>query len=100
MLYIVAKLYGHPGKTAELRAYEGKVLSLFRSHGGEVIAAFVPVPDPSMVEHPDEVHVLRIADRPRFEAFLSDPARQALSSERESALRMSEVSLSDTLITY
>jgi uncharacterized protein (DUF1330 family) len=99
MLYLTVHLYRHPEAAEAFRAYERKALDLFRRHGGEVVAAFSPErgTDP---EGPDEIQILRIADRARFESFLADPARQAWAAEREAAVRRTETFVSRALIEY
>lgn len=98
MLYLTVHLFVRPGMEAGMRAYESKALGIFRRHGGEVVAAFAP--DPGAGGLPDEIQVLRIADRRSFESFMSDPERLAMSAEREAVIRKTEVFLSETLISY
>jgi uncharacterized protein (DUF1330 family) len=100
MLYLTALLFAHPGAREGLREYEEKTLAIFRRHGGEILAAFVPEPDPSGAEQPDEIHILRIADSAAFAAYLADPERQALAARRDSVLRKSEVFRSGRTIPY
>ena len=83
-----------------MRAYESKALSLFRRHGGEILTAFVPETGPAGAPGPDEIQVLRIPDRRRFEAFLSDPERAALAEMRDASVGKTEVFLSAELIPY
>jgi uncharacterized protein (DUF1330 family) len=99
MLYLTVHLYVRPEATEAFRAYERKALDVFRRHGGEVVAAFVPErgTDP---EGPDEIQILRIADRARFESFLADPARLALATEREAAVRRTETFVARALVAY
>jgi uncharacterized protein (DUF1330 family) len=100
MLYLTVKLYGRKGIRGEFKDYEAKALAIFRKHGGEVMVAYAPVPDPAQAEWPDEIHVLRIAGPAEFEAFMKDPERIGLAAERESVIRKTEVLLSQELIEY
>jgi len=100
MLYLTVKLYGRKGIPGEFKDYEAKALAIFRAHGGEVMIAYAPVPDPSLSEWPDEIQVLRIAGQSDFERFMQDPARVALAPEREAVIRKTEVFLSREVIHY
>lgn len=100
MLYLTVKLYGRKGIPGEFKDYESKALAVFRKHGGEVIVAYAPVPDPSRAEWPDEIQVLRIAGAEEFERFMGDPERTALAAEREAVIRKTEVFLSREVIRY
>ncbi len=94
MFYITVKLFGLSGRRGEFRAYEEKALAIFRRHGGEVVAAYTPLPDASIAEMPDEIQILRIADRQAFDGFMKNPERRAMAAERESVIRKTEVFLS------
>lgn len=100
MFYATVKLYGKKGIRGEFRAYEKKALDIFRRHGGEVVAAYVPEPDKSQAEFPDEIQILKIADRNAFEGFMKDPERLGLSGERDAVIRKTEVYLSAEIIGY
>jgi uncharacterized protein (DUF1330 family) len=100
MLYLTVKLYGRTGTPGEFKDYEAKALAIFRKHGGEVLVAYAPVPDPAQAEWPDEIQVLRIAGPSEFERFMKDPARVAMASERDSVLRKTEVYLSREVVNY
>lgn len=100
MFYLTVKLYGKKRIRGEFRAYEKKALDIFRRHGGEVVAAYVPEPDKGQADYPDEIQILRIADRNAFEEFMKDPERLALSGERDAVIRKTEVYPSAEIIAY
>lgn len=100
MLYLTVHLYGKRGVRGEFRQYEQKALDIFRRHGGEIMAAFVPAPREPGTDVPDEIQILRIPDRARFEAFMRDPDRVKLSEERAAVIRRTETYLSEDLIEY
>lgn len=100
MLYATVKLYGRKGIPGEFRDYEAKALAVFRKHGGEVLVAYAPIPDPAQAEWPDEIQILRIAGHDDFERFIKDPVRLALASERDAVIRKTEVFLSRELVQY
>jgi uncharacterized protein (DUF1330 family) len=93
-------LYGRSPAGEGFRDYEKKALGIFRRHGGEVIVAYAPLALPGQRDLPDEIQVLRIADRAGFEAFLADPERARLSGERDRVIRKSEVFLSGEIVAY
>ena len=100
MFYLTVHLFGRHGVPGEFHAYEEKALAIFRRHGGEVVAAYTPLPDANRKDSPDEIHILRIADREAFDAFLRDPARIALAGERDAVLRKTEVFLPGKTSSY
>jgi uncharacterized protein (DUF1330 family) len=100
LLYATVHLYGRNGASRELRDYERKALAIFRKHGGEVVIAYTPERGEDGRDMPDEIQVLRISDRDRFEAFMRDPDRTAMAEERERAIRRTDVFLSGGIVDY
>jgi hypothetical protein len=103
MLYLTVKLYGRNGVRGEFFAYEQKALDIFKRHGGEVVVAYTPAPDnggKAQADFPDEIQILRIADREAFDRFMQDPERLGLAAEREAVIRKTEVYLSGEIIGY
>ncbi len=100
MLYITVKIFGRTGRRGEFRGYETKALNLFRKHGGEIVIAYAPAIDGSQAEPPDEIQILKIADRSGFESFLNDPERIKMSGERDAVIRKIEVYISEEIIHY
>lgn len=94
-LTLCCLLWAHPGRRADLIAYEDEVLAMLIDHHGEVLARGVTAvggglefdaPDP-----PDEVQVLRIADRDALADFLADPRRAALADQRDRAIARTQL---------
>ncbi len=100
MLYLTVHLYGRQGIAGEFRAYETQALRLFRRHGGEVLAAYVPLRAPEATAGPDEIQVLRIADQASLDAFMHDPERAALAAERERVISRTVIFQSAALVDY
>ncbi len=100
VLYLVVKLFGRAGVRGEFWEYENKALDLFRKHGGEVVAAFAPAPAGPGIEMPDEIQILKMADRAEFDTFMKDPARVDMAAERDRVIRKTEVYLSEAIIDY
>lgn len=103
MFYATVKLYGRNGVRGEFLSYERKALDIFKRHGGEVVAAYAPVLGPvgvNQADFPDEIQILRIADRTAFDRFMQDPERLGLAAERDSVIRKTEVYLSGEIIGY
>jgi len=99
-LYITVKIFGRTGRRGEFRDYETKALNLFRKHGGEIVIAYAPSKDGGQVDPPDEIQILKIADRSGFESFLNDPERIKMSGERDAVIKRTEVYISDEIIRY
>lgn len=89
-------LWAHPGRRADLTAYENRVLALVADHRGEVLRRAVSgtgdmdlgfgAEDP-----PDEVQFVRFSDREALDAFLADPRRRALTGDRNEAIARTEL---------
>lgn len=100
MLYITVHLYGKTGIPGEFKAYEIKALNIFRKYGGEVVIAYAPLIKKEAINIPDEIQVLKIASQTDFENFLNAPDRMAMTEERNSVIKKTEVFLSHELIQY
>lgn len=104
MIYLAVHIFGNKGVLGGFRDYEEKALGIFKRYGGEVIVAYVPVELPGAQglggEFPDEIQILRIADRADFEAFMKDPERVSMTAERVRVIRKTEVYLSGEIIRY
>lgn len=100
MLYVTVFLYGKNGVKGEFKDYETKALNIFKKYGGEVIVVYAPIRDGSTPETPDEIQILKIADRATLNAFINDPERVSLADERNSVIRRTDTYLSDEMITY
>ena len=100
MLYLTVKLFGRNAVPGEFREYEGKALAIFRKHGGEIVVAYVPAAESVPGETPDEIQILKIDSRARFDAFMGDPERVAMAGERDGVIRKTEVYLSGEIVEY
>jgi uncharacterized protein (DUF1330 family) len=100
MLYITVKLFGRNGIRGEFKAYEAKALAIFRKHGGEVVVAYAPASDKAQAEMPDEIQILKISGREKFDRFMNDPDRIKMADERNAVIRKTEVYLSEEIIEY
>ena len=69
---LVAVVDMAPGHGADGQAYEDAVLALLGRHGGTVERRM------RGTDSPDEVHIIRFAERAGLESFLVDPERLAL----------------------
>ena len=89
-------LWAHPGRTAELVAYEDEVLKLLVRHGAALLSRVRGV-EASGVDSsgdgdaPTEVHVIRFAARAGFDTYMADPDRLAMAERRDAAIARTEV---------
>ncbi|MBD2579436.1 hypothetical protein [Oscillatoria sp. FACHB-1406] len=88
------------GIRGEFKDYEKKALALFKKHGGEVLVAYAPEKENTKLEYPDEIQILRIENRTKFEEFMKDQERLKMAGERTSVIRKTEVYLSEEIIDY
>jgi hypothetical protein len=101
MFHLIVHLYIRPGMETAFREYETEALGLFRAYGGTLIAAFKPERLPaSDGGAPDEIHVLSMPSRERFEAWRSSPEVTAMSGRRAQVLLKTELFLAREPVAY
>jgi len=98
VIYLVVHLIYVTGHEHEGAEYERTVLSYWREHGGEVIAAFQPAPWADGTRAADEVQLLRIPSRAQIDAYLADERRAALAPVRERSIARTELIMSEQLL--
>ena len=98
MIYLVVHLTYVTGHEAEGAEYERIVLSYWREHGGEVIAAFRPAAWADGTRAADETQLLRIPSRAQLDAYLADERRAALAPVRERSITKTDLIMSDELV--
>jgi uncharacterized protein (DUF1330 family) len=98
MIYLVVHLDYVTGHETEGAEYERTVLSYWREHGGEVIAAFRPAAWADGTRAADEVQILRIPSRELLDAYLADERRAALAPVRERSIARTELVMSEGLV--
>jgi hypothetical protein len=76
------------GNETGLAEYEDTVLALLPAHGASVRER-LRVVDPGAGPH--EVHVLEFPSEAALDAYLSDPARVALSDRRDAVIAATEL---------
>jgi hypothetical protein len=74
-MLLVAVVEMVPGREADGRRYEDRVLRLLDRHDGTLERRMLGT------DGSTEVHVIRFASRAGYESFLSDPDRAALRAE-------------------
>ena len=100
MIYLVVRLTWVPGKAADGSDYERTVMQLWKEHGGEIIAAFKPLAQADGLPPADEVQILRIPTQAQLDAYLSDPRRLTLSPKRAASIALTEITISDKMVSY
>jgi|SRR5215207_5069897 len=98
MIYLVVHLTYVIGQEAEGAEYERTVLSHWREHGGDVIAAFRPAAWADGTRAADEVQLLRIPSREQLDAYLADARRVALAQVRERSIAKTDLIMSEELV--
>jgi hypothetical protein len=98
VIYLVVQLTYVTGHEAEGAEYERTVLSYWREHGGEVIAAFRPAPWADGTCAADEIQLLRIPSRAQLDAYLADARRGALALVRERSIAKTDLIMSEELV--
>lgn len=87
-LVLCVLLWAHEGRHDELSAYEDLVLPLVAEHGGEVLQRMKLV-DPGL--GPAEVQAIRFGSQKHLDHYMADERRLALASQRDDAVRHTEV---------
>lgn len=89
-------LWAHDGCDDDLSAYEDTVLALMADHGALVLQRLHGGHE---VGDPTEIQVLQFPVERAFDAFMSDPRRTALASQRDAAIARTQVILVEPVIT-
>ena len=89
---LVALLYLHPGKIAELERFEAAASRIMARHGGRIERRIQSskdggAPSPANLSPPDEVHIVRFPDAASFARYRADPELAALAELRATAIR-------------
>lgn len=85
-------LWAKPGMGAALSAYEDKALRLVAEHGGRVLERGTILPGSRCDgEPPTEMHLLEMPSGAGLDAYMSDPRRIAMASERNAAIARVDV---------
>lgn len=62
--------------------------------------AYAPISPAGSEDVPDEIQVLRIANRAAFDRFMTDPDRVTMADERNSVIGRTEVFVSGEVVDY
>jgi uncharacterized protein (DUF1330 family) len=81
-------LWARAGEETALVAYEDAVLALVATHGGRVVQR---ARTDGAGGAPLEVHLLQFPSEGAFDAYMHDPQRAALASQRDRAIARTEV---------
>jgi len=85
-LYILVRLWIRTGLETEFEAYEGKVSRIMARYGGVIDRAIRALRASEGSDGPFEVHLLKFPSRALYDAYLIDPERRSLSSERDGVI--------------
>jgi uncharacterized protein (DUF1330 family) len=77
-----------PGKEQMLVEYEDRVLERFGAHGARLLQRVRSL-DPAAT--PYEVQIIEFPSEDALEAYMQDPAREALADQRDRAIAATQV---------
>ncbi len=81
-------LWAHPGRDAELVAYEDRVLALVPGHGGKVLHRARSTGE---AKHQLEMQFYSFPSEAALQAYLADDRRVALAAERDRVVARTEL---------
>lgn len=81
-------LWAHPGAEDSLVAYEDRVLCLVADHGGKVLQR---ARSDGAEGRPLEIQLFEFPSTEALDAYMADPRRTALASERDRAIARTEI---------
>lgn len=87
-LTFYALLWPNPGTADALIAYEDKVLPLVADHGGQVLQR---ARSDGADGRPLEMQLFEFPTTEAFDAYITDPRRTALTSDRDHAIARTEL---------
>jgi len=89
---LLVRLWAHPGREADLAAYESTVLAGVPEVGGQVVARVTPVDgSESGADEPAETQVIMLPDEDALQRYMKDPRRLALTAQRDAAIARTEI---------
>lgn len=80
-------LWAHPGQADALTVYEDEVLALLPDHSARLLQRARSL-EPG---HPNEVQLYEFPGQAELDAYLADPRRLALSTQRDAAIARTEL---------
>jgi uncharacterized protein (DUF1330 family) len=87
-LTFYALLWAHPGADDALAAYEDKVLGLLGDHGAKLLQR---ARSDGAEGRPSEIQLFEFPSSEAFDAYMANPRRTALTSEREAAIARTQL---------
>ena len=81
-------LWARAGENDALIAYEDAVLQLVSTHGGRVVQR---ARTDGAGDAPLEIHLLEFPSTDALDAYMRDPARAAMASDRDRAIARTDV---------
>ncbi|MFW0792943.1 hypothetical protein AAFP30_03935 [Gordonia sp. CPCC 205515] len=87
-LELCCLLWANPGLTDDLARYEDTVLALVADHHGTVVSRAI---GGGADGTPHEVQLFRFRDQAALDAYLADPRRSLLASERDHVVARTEL---------
>jgi len=81
-------LWARVGREPDLAAYEDTVLPFVADHGGRVLQR---ARTHGERDEPNEVHFLQFPSEDALDAYIKDPRRSALASERDQAIERTQL---------
>ena len=82
-------LWPHPGRDDALSAYEDAVLALLPDHGMRLVTRVRRTA--TAAADPLEVQVIEVPSRAALDAYMADPRRTAMTTERDAAVARTDV---------
>ena len=86
-LTLCVLLWAHPGQEDALTEYEDAVLALLPDHSARLLQRVRSL-EPG---HADEVQLYEFPGQAELDAYLADPRRTALSTQRDAAIARTEL---------
>lgn len=80
--------------------FETEAIRILRSHGGNLISAFVPNKELSTLSDFDEVHILEFANRTEFENYKNDQELAGLLELKKAGTEKMDVIFSKSNVSY
>ena len=84
----------------EFNKFETQAIQIMRSHGGKLVTAFEPDILSASDSDSIEVHYIQFPDLDKYNNYRADPALAALSQLRSSAIRSTQLYVSDKVKDY
>ena len=90
-IFVIARLFVHPGCEAEFRQFETAAARIMERYGGHIEKVIRPLSANHEGPLPHEIHLVSFPSQEQFEAYRADAELAGLAALRQAAIARTEL---------